>query len=424
MKFLVIMLTLVMSFSALAEQRIQKLFSNGEIKAGYVSLFLSDGEIVHFHKNNSSLLSKARSAYNNSSVINTIKVSVNSESADIIADINILSSPRMSTTSERRENTVDFRLLPTDTNDESIDPRDPLSYGRITRLSSYDDAQKVMETFNGETHDKSQCYNRATMWTYEAQVKKKVNLGKIWIFFTKRYISEYDYKWWFHIAPYADVNGGKYILDRGFTMIPYTVENWKNIFIKSGASCPVIKDYRQYENNQYSQHCYLIYSNQYYWQPFHLENLSKRGQVQTNYSSTNLRRTYKDALRHKWNGRIPRPSTRPDPDTDTGRNGALRVGEVIINTNGLRGRVTRVYPQGRVVDVRYDGYRNSVVQSVKDLAVTYGSSGGFHVGNKVYARNNGAKGKIAGIFKDGRLSVKFKRERNFITLYPRDLLRY
>ena len=93
MKFLIIFVISILSFSALAEQRIQKLFSNGEVKAGHVSLFLDDGEIVHFHKGNRALLDKVRSAFNNLSIIDTIKISANNGAADIIADIKIISVP-------------------------------------------------------------------------------------------------------------------------------------------------------------------------------------------------------------------------------------------------------------------------------------------------------------------------------------------
>ncbi len=423
MKRIIIFLVITLSLSASAQQKIEKLLYNGEIKAGYVSLFLDDGEIVHFHKSDDTLLAKVKNAFNNLAIIETVKISLNTESADIIADINIISVPRQVV---RTESTTQTRVRPANTRNESfqIDLRDPNAYGKVTRLSSYSDAQNIMDKFNGDTHKDSQCYNRATMWSYEAQVKSKIDLGKIWIFFTQKYISEYNYKWWFHIAPYTNVNENKYILDRGFTMVPYTVKNWKNIFVKSGASCPVIKDYRQYEDNQQTQDCYLIFSNQYYWQPYHLENLAKRGQAQKSYSSTDFRITYKDALQEKWNGTIPTPTVAPDEPTPDVGESSLKIGETVISTTGVRGVVTKLYTQRTIVDIKYDGYRQPMTQSVKDLAVLYGSSRGFYVGDTIFTKARSIRGKVIGVFQDGRLSIKFKRTKYYVTQHPNQLVKY
>ena len=314
-----------------------------------------------------------------------------------------------------------------------FDPTNPLENARLTNLSSYESAQTVMDTFNGKTDDDSQCYNRATMWTYEANILQNVNLGKIWIFFTRKYIRDYDYKWWFHVSPYAKVNDSmeKYVLDRGFTMIPYNVENWKNMFIKSKANCPVITDYRQYENNQSREHCYLIYSSQYYWQPYQLKNLATHGTTKSEYLMRDLEITYKDAL-IRWDGRIPRvrrdttpvprdPVPTPTPTPDRGRVFDIRVGDQVISSNGVEGRVTARLSNG-LLEVQYVTVRYPIKQNPRDLAVTYGSSNGFYVGDRVLSRN-GVRGYISGIYADGRVSVKYEANVAHLWQYTSDLRR-
>ena len=112
-----------------------------------------------------------------------------------------------------------------------------------------------------------------------------------------------------------------------------------------------------------------------------------------------------------------------DPDTDI--DGILKIGENVISSTGVRGSVTRVYSNRKdLVDVQYDGHREPRTQLIRDLAVLYGSSRGFHVGSTAYTRSRGTKVKVIGVFQDGRLSVKFKRNRYYVTLKPSELVRW
>ena len=54
-----------MSTSAFASQRISKFFQNGEILEDHMSLFLDDGEIVHFEIENTELAETAKLAFDN-----------------------------------------------------------------------------------------------------------------------------------------------------------------------------------------------------------------------------------------------------------------------------------------------------------------------------------------------------------------------
>jgi hypothetical protein len=206
------------------------------------------------------------------------------------------------------------------------------------------------------------------------------------------------------------------------------VTNWKNIFIQNEANCPVVTDYMQYESNQEEEYCYLIYSNQFFWQPYQLKNYSTNGSFQTRYNDSDLNIAYKDAL-ISWDGTIPGissddsnhdsetdyPTTSNDSTSNNSRPSSehrtpvstwVSVGESVINSNGFEGRVTGIINEYKV-DVKFINSSHSVPVKTQYLAVRRGSSLGFSVGD--YIKNNyGEKGKITGIFPDGNVSVKFK----------------
>ena len=432
MKFFTFLILTLLSFSAMASQKIQKIFEESPLLNDHSTLFLSDGEIVHFDRTNLDLLGKAKSALENSFFVEFEKeneTASDSDTAAIVTDIYLLPAlikeSALNNVSPETLNKLRLKFL-------DLDSRDPLSGDTPTRFSTYDQAQSLMNTFDGATSDESQCYNRAHMWTYEAFAEQRVNLNKVWIFFTHKYIREYKYKWWFHVSPYAMVADAneRYVLDRGFTQVPFNMTNWKNIFIKSKQECPIIKDYRQYENNQEAAHCYLIYSNQFYWQPYQLKNLSTQGTQKFEYQMSDLRISYKDAL-IRWDGRIPRmPTTsrpdtpnrpRPRPEPRDDENMYLRVGQQVISSNGVEGYVTRIIDSS-VVEVQFQTANRPMPQYASTLAVRFGSSGGFSVGDWVWSQN-GVPGIVSGIFRDGRVTVQYQGNRQHIWQYPNTLRR-
>ncbi len=133
-----------------------------------------------------------------------------------------------------------------------------------------------MRTLSG----RSECYNRAHVWAYELNKKvyrhENIQVGKIWLFFTRKYIREYRYKWWFHVSPYVTVRGNVRVIDHQFTRGPLWEKTWTDIFIRSRQTCPEVYQYSDYEQYQYDSHCYVIKSSLYYWQPWHLEYAESR----------------------------------------------------------------------------------------------------------------------------------------------------
>lgn len=106
----------------------------------------------------------------------------------------------------------------------------------------------------------------------------------MWIFFSAKYIKDYDYKWWFHVAPYVEVASEvePVVLDREFSRRPQRLTEWKNVYMKNNARCLETQNYTTYEDNKWNEWCFLIKSSMYYWQPYNLENLDKERTVNTN----------------------------------------------------------------------------------------------------------------------------------------------
>ena len=305
MKTMIFILCVVISTLSFSQERIVEIHKEGSFIDSHVSLFLDNGKIIHFDANRPDLLKQAELAQKKQI---TIEYTFENEANNIVKEITSENdlTPLYKILFKNRY------LLETKEFDDSLEEdrpdRDPMEGANLTLLPTYDAAQKLMDTFNGKTHDDSQCYNRAYMWNYEASTLHNVNLGKIWIFFTKKYIRAYNYKWWFHVAPFAQVNdaNGRYILDRGFTMVPFNVTNWKDIFIESKAECTVIKDYRDYRNNQDEVDCYFIFSSQKFWQPYQLKKFVNRKRYTVEYTDSSLNIGYKDALRSEWDGVVPK----------------------------------------------------------------------------------------------------------------------
>lgn len=383
-----------------ASTSISKILAPNELEQLSRSVYLSNGEIVHFDSDNMELYKKFEQALAANAPIRIQKISNNAEMADIVSDIEVLldkASPKTPKLSIRNTKILEREVV------------DPSANSSLTNFKTYDDLQSLMDTFNGNTHENSQCYNRAHMWTYEAKVKENAELGKLWIFFTSKYIKEYKYKWWFHVAPYGKVSDelGKYVVDRGFTKIPYNVTNWKNIFIQSKAECPAIKDYMEYENNQDKQDCYFIYSSQYYWQPYQLKNLSNGQATVDTYKDSDLEITFKDALIY-WNGIIPRAyDDRYRPNTRGGSSSRFRSGDLVLSDIRGPGRVVSIIDGDRVL-VELDGYRGSYTATSADLASPFGNSNGYYVGDIVFSINGGMEGKIRGIYPDGRVLIEYR----------------
>ncbi len=177
----------------------------------------------------------------------------------------------------------------------------------ISDFDTESEVQTLFNTLRNDTHPKSQCYNRAHVWSWELHRNynngKRVQTGKIWLFFTKKYIKAYRYKWWFHIAPYLTVNSDVRVIDRSFSYSPDTERGWTNRFMQNSARCPEVRRYTDYSQNQWDAYCYVIKTSVYYWQPWQIESLEKGGQVRNQWNDWEVRKAYKNGIGRR--ARVP-----------------------------------------------------------------------------------------------------------------------
>lgn len=148
-------------------------------------------------------------------------------------------------------------------------------------FSSYSILKATHDSLDNRTFDDSQCYNRAHGWAYQMWRNQGVYSMKIFIFFTDRYIREYQHKWWFHVAPMTYLREAygvnEYVMDRSFSDQPVYPQVWTNIFMKNQAVCRSVDRWGDYRKNDPNEYCYLMRASMYYWNTVSLKNRDTSG---------------------------------------------------------------------------------------------------------------------------------------------------
>ncbi len=174
---------------------------------------------------------------------------------------------------------------------------------QFTVFNSFAEAQLRFNGMDTNYRNKSQCYNRAHAWSYDMAVRHGVNSGKVFIFFTSKYIRAYRYEWWFHVAPYVMVNVNgvpvEHVLDRRYTKGPREMRTWTDVFMHNNAFCPQVYKYSDYRKNQQAQSCYLIKTSMYFRSPRNIEHLEKLGTNLTEFAPGSVRAARREAF-HNW----------------------------------------------------------------------------------------------------------------------------
>lgn len=167
-------------------------------------------------------------------------------------------------------------------------------------LASANEANTIFKRLRRDYTFYSQCYNRAHIWAYEAKNKFNLDSMKAFMFFTRRYIREFNFEWWFHVAPYTYIRTEsgteERVLDPRFTKAPLSMKAWTDQFMKNKVTCPVITKYSEYSRNQENQYCYLYKASMYYVQPLDLENLEKTGKTKTEFLNYEIKRAYRNGF--------------------------------------------------------------------------------------------------------------------------------
>ena len=158
----------------------------------------------------------------------------------------------------------------------------------------------IFQRMNRQWQQESQCYNRAHVWNYEEHNRTGLLSKKVFIFYTRRYIRDYNFFWWFHAIPTVLANHEGTVIERfldpTFASMPLTMKSWTDLFVRSRRACPVITRYSDYRNNQETEHCYLHFSSMYYWQPRDLEEYERSGFEKTSFLGPEVQHAYWEAF--------------------------------------------------------------------------------------------------------------------------------
>jgi hypothetical protein len=159
---------------------------------------------------------------------------------------------------------------------EKLAPRSTVNVDYTpTDLGTYEVAQATFKKLTWNLRRRSQCYQRAENWVYEMWTSSKIYSMKTFMFFTRKYINDYGYDWWFHVTPFVVVAGTQYMMDRTFTNAPLNRQDWTANFMPKNVSCPVVEKYSDYSQHQQDQLCYHIQVPMYYYQPLNVEAMEK-----------------------------------------------------------------------------------------------------------------------------------------------------
>jgi hypothetical protein len=131
--------------------------------------------------------------------------------------------------------------------------------------------------------ERSQCYQRAEYWAHEMDVRWGIKSQKAFLFFTRKYITQYNYDWWFHVAPLVIYNDGTANYDAVYDktygpggVIPF--QEWTKMFVQAqGGICPVISKYTDYSEHEWESYCYVRKVPMYYYQPKNVQALDAQG---------------------------------------------------------------------------------------------------------------------------------------------------
>ena len=266
-----------------------------EQNEAYFNVMATDGQIYQIDRDDEELIEKAHIAKDLGQVVK-LRLSDAVDTEDFlelrteILDIKIRS--------ELIEDQAHDKLQLTKNNSD----QNLLMTSYITNFDEADASlvDKYFSKMRMKFRGRSQCYNRAYVWSWEMSLDfykgRRVQTGKTWLFFTREYIRQYKYKWWFHIAPYLMVNNEIKMMDRSFMRKVGSVQDWTDEFIYTKETCKVAQKYSDYKDYPDDRSCFVIFTNTFFWQPYDIENAGKNGTTQAEWKSFRLKKAYKNAV--------------------------------------------------------------------------------------------------------------------------------
>lgn len=146
----------------------------------------------------------------------------------------------------------------------------------------------------------SQCYNRAHVWVYDWRIKNNVYSSKVWIFFTRKYIREHKFEWWFHVAPVVHVftenEVKRRVMDIKYSRGPLSINRWTDIFMRNSAKCPIVEKYSDQADYPESASCFLMLTSMYYYQPVDLDLLERKGTIRNRWFYPEVKHAFEEAF--------------------------------------------------------------------------------------------------------------------------------
>lgn len=166
-----------------------------------------------------------------------------------------------------------------------------------TVISSPEEARALFNNLNADYKRKSECSDRAHIWSWEMFKEKGIKSEKVFAFFTATWITKNRLKWWFHVAPLVTVNTGsgteKLVMDYMFNDRPLPIKSWTDNMVFDSRPCKMTEKFSEYDVNPQTEACYMMIDNMYYRLPADLHAQELRGQYRSNWNLSEVRTSYK-----------------------------------------------------------------------------------------------------------------------------------
>ena len=305
MKILSVFFAINLSMAALAgeyflESSIYDVEKDFDSKDYLQVLAEADGQVYQLKKSDENLVAIIKDAINSNNVLNLVVKSndeVDANAINEIVGINTISN-EITTSSF-----MDFDSI------ENDDYKGPLENYTPTVLTSMTQAQELFDFLDAyAAKRRSQCFNRAHVWSYEIDVKKGVKTKKNFIFYTQKYRKQINKKWWFHVAPTVVVNNEDIFLDWTFTDEPMNRNAWEGIFVKplkkrlgETFNCEKIDRMSTYRNRTTTDWCFHLETSMYYWGPLQIDYLEMNKEKKLEWDMGELNAARREAFgKRSW----------------------------------------------------------------------------------------------------------------------------
>jgi hypothetical protein len=163
------------------------------------------------------------------------------------------------------------------------------------QISVLPNRQSVRDVYNAlydrEEKNRSQCFNRAHVWSYDLLKNESITTGKIFVFFTPKFMRSHRFDWWFHVAPYVkykedDGSIQEAVVDRLFDSAVMLAE-WSTAFTGDDITCKTISHYTEYSEHLEDEYCYTLKVPLYTWTIKDVQALEK-GSVRSSFVESDV----------------------------------------------------------------------------------------------------------------------------------------